>query len=270
MMRPGLEDGATLTIVVLTFNEAARLPRCLTAIPAQYPVLILDSGSNDGTPDIAAAQGCVIRQNPWPGFAAQRNFSLRECGIRSPWVLFIDADELYDQKFFDWFEREGRHRSDMDVGQVTSILVFKGKPLHHAPGYPILHPRLVRRDRVWFVSAATGHGETIGTDLRQQVIDIPYAHYFFDGDLTGWLRKHVGLAAMEAAAQNAQSGVPGQVTARRRLATMVPGPARAVARFLYHYLIRAGFRDGRAGLEYALMYGWYEMTRQLLVRFHRP
>jgi len=266
MRRPGL-DGAVLTIVILTRNEAARLPRCLAAIPAQYPVLVLDSGSDDGTPAIAAAHGCIISTNPWPGFAAQRNFSLRECGITSPWVLFIDADEIYDPGFFDWFERDGRHRDDMDIGQVTSILVFKGQPLHHAPGYPILHPRLVRRDRTCFVPAATGHGETIAADLHQQVIDIPYAHHFFDGDLVGWLRKHVGLAAQEAAARETGSG---HVTARRRLAAMVPGPARAIARFLYHYLIRGGFRDGRAGLEYALMYGWYEMTRQLLERLQRP
>lgn len=265
MTRPGLE-GADLTVVVLTRNEAERLPRCLAAIPYRYPVVILDSGSDDSTVVVATALGCVVRTNPWPGFAAQRNFALRECGITSPWVLFVDADEIYDARFFDWFERHGLNCDDMDVGQVTSILVFDGKPLRRAPGYPILHPRLVRRDRAVFLQASTGHGETVPADLRCRVIDIPYAHHFFEGDLTGWLRKHIGLARMEAEASATEGGV---ISVRRMLADMVPGPARVVVRFLYHYLICGGFRDGRAGLDYALMYSWYEMTRQLLYRSRR-
>lgn len=264
MPRPSLTSASPLTVVILTRNEAKRLPTCLAAIPDGYPVLVLDSGSDDDTLAVATAAGCVVASNPWPGFAAQRNFALDRCGIASPWVLFVDADEIYPAAFFNWFEREGHRRDDFDVAQVTSILVFAGRPLRHAPGYPIHHPRLVRRGAARFVPSPSGHGETVGAGTRMIAVDIPYDHHFFDGDISVWMRKHVGLAMQEAFPRDPGGG---HVSARTRLQGMVPGLLRVLARFAYHYGLRGGFRDGRAGLEYAAMYAWFEATK-LVIRLN--
>ena len=245
-LRPPLA-GAALTVVVLTRNEEAKLPRCLAAIPARYPVVVVDSGSDDRTVETARAGGCVVAENPWPGFAAQRNFALTACGVVSPWVLFIDADELYPSAFFDWFEGGARERDDFDVALVDSRLVFKGIELRHAPGYPLYHPRLVRRGGAVFEPAHSGHGETVRADARLIRVDIPYRHHFYDGDLAGWMRKHVGLGMQEAFASRREGAA---LTPRGRLSLAGRRlPLRGVFRFLYHYLVRGGFRDGRAGLE---------------------
>ncbi len=267
MVRPSLAASA-LTVVVLTKNEETRLARCVAAIPVAYPVVVVDSGSLDGTLAVARAAGCVVAENPWPGFAAQRNFALEACGIVSPWVLFVDADEVYPPAFFAWFEGGARFRDDFDVATVASRLVFKWVELRYAPGYPFYHPRLVRRGRARFVPSYSGHGETVAAGARLISVDIPYRHYFYDGDLAAWMHKHIGLAMQEAFVSAAPEG---HLTARARLTLIFCRlPLRSVARFLYHFLVRGGFRDGRAGLDYALMYAWYESTKALIRAAGRP
>ena len=155
-----------LTIVILTKNEQANLPSCLAAIPERYPIVIVDSGSTDDTVVIAISRGCRIYTNPWPGFAEQRNFAIKQCDINTPWILFVDADEIYPQAFYDWFESGMAGADSIDVLMVPSILYLRGKRLNYAPGYPIYHPRLVRRETTSFVRNHTGHGEAVVNTCR--------------------------------------------------------------------------------------------------------
>ena len=76
----------TLTVVILTQNEAANLPRCLNAIPRRLRVIVLDSGSDDHSVDIAKEWGCSVYFNPWQGFASQRNSAMQNCQIAQGWA----------------------------------------------------------------------------------------------------------------------------------------------------------------------------------------
>jgi glycosyltransferase involved in cell wall biosynthesis len=247
-----------LTVVILTKNEQANLPRCLAAIPERYPVVIVDSGSTDDTVAIATGRGCQIYTHPWPGFAEQRNFAINQCQIGTPWILFIDADEIYPQSFYDRFESEIADSDALDVLMVPSILYLRGKRLNYAPGYPIYHPRLVRRETTRFVQNHTGHGEAVVNSCRIGYSDIPYEHYFYHGEIIEWMHKHVGKAAQEVQLKPTKEAM---MTTRGRLSVLLGRSwFRIIARFLYHYVFRAGFRDGSAGLEFALMFTWYEAT----------
>ena len=258
-----MSDRLLATAVVLTLNEQADLPACLAAIPPDLPVLVLDSGSTDSTVAIATAAGARTVVRPWTGFADQRNFALRGCGLETPWILFVDADERFPPAFYDWLRQTLSGDPPVDVFETPSLLFLDGRPLRRAPGYPVLHPRLVRREAAVFVPNHAGHGEMVGP-CRRETAPIGYDHYFHSGDLLPWLAKHLKLAEAEAEAGAAPS------TARGRIARLVGrGPARPFIRFLYHYLIRGGFRDGAAGLQYAMMYAWYDLTIHLLVRSRR-
>lgn len=247
-----------LTVVILTQNEQVNLPRCLAAIPERYPIVIVDSGSTDQTLDIAARHGCSIFTNPWPGFAEQRNFAIHRCAITTPWLLFVDADEIYPQAFYDWFESDIAGSDALDVLMVPSILYLRGQRLSHAPGYPIYHPRLVRRETTRFVQNHTGHGEAVINTCRVGYSEIPYDHYFYHGEIIEWMHKHVGKAAQEVQLKPTQEAV---MTTRGRLSVLLGRSwIRILARFFYHYLFRGGFMDGAAGLEFALMFTWYEAT----------
>jgi glycosyltransferase involved in cell wall biosynthesis len=192
---PNGMNGSRLSVVVLTMNEENEIGRCLEAIPARYPRIIVDSGSTDGTLRIAASHGCAIVANPWPGFAAQRNFALEQCGISTPWVLFVDADEIFPSGFFAWFEAELAASDAIDAVMMPPILYLRGCRLSHTPGYPIYHPRLVRPDRVRFLTNHTGHGEGVPEDYRVIRSYIPYDHYFYDDDLLERMHTHVEKAA---------------------------------------------------------------------------
>lgn len=247
-----------LTVVILTKNEEANLPRCLAAIPERYPIVIVDSGSTDNTIATANTRASRIYINPWPGFAEQRNFAINQCEINTPWLLFIDADEIYPQAFYDRFEAELAASDTFDVLMVPSILYLRGKRLSHAPGYPIYHPRLVRRASTRFVRNHTGHGEAVVNTCRIGYSDIPYEHYFYHGEIIEWMHKHVDKAAQEVQLKPTTNAV---MTTRGRLSVLLGRSwLRVLARFLYHFVLRGGFLDGAAGLEFALMFTWYEAT----------
>jgi glycosyltransferase involved in cell wall biosynthesis len=247
-----------LTVVILTKNEEANLPGCLAAIPERYPVVIVDSGSTDATLAIAKDKSVTVYHNAWPGFAEQRNFAIHQCGIGTPWILFVDADEVYPPSFYDWFESGMAEKDSIDVWMVPSILYLRGKRLSHAPGYPIYHPRLVRRETTRFVQNHTGHGEAVINSCKIGYSDIPYEHYFYHGEIIEWMHKHIDKAAQEVQLKPTTNAV---MTTRGRLSVLLGRSwFRIAARFFYHYVFRGGFLDGAAGLEFSLMFTWYEAT----------
>ena len=82
---------ATLSVAIITLNEEANLPRTLASVVWADEIVIVDSGSTDGTRAIAQSYGARFITEPWRGFAAQKNFAMSLC--TSDWVLSLDADE---------------------------------------------------------------------------------------------------------------------------------------------------------------------------------
>jgi glycosyltransferase involved in cell wall biosynthesis len=80
-----------LSLLVLTFNEAANIARCLDSVPFAAEKLVIDCGSTDATAQIAAAHGARVVQQPWLGFGPQRRAATALA--KHPWILFLDADE---------------------------------------------------------------------------------------------------------------------------------------------------------------------------------
>lgn len=253
-----VSEGGSLTVVVLTLNEERKIGACLSAVPKDIPVVIVDSGSSDATVEIARRMGASVAHRAWTGFADQRNFALAAPEVTTDWVLFVDADELYEPEFFAWVRGVISRNDDVDVYQVPSRLILDGRPLNHAPGYPIYHPRLVRRETAKFVPNHAGHGEAVG-QCRIAYAPLGYDHHFQEGEMMPWLAKHLRLAAAEASSKEKA------VTARGKMAALVgKGVFRVLARFMYHFVLKAGFLDGRAGLKYTFMYMWYDLTIYLL------
>jgi glycosyltransferase involved in cell wall biosynthesis len=255
-----------VTIVILTKNEEMTLARCLEAIPPDHTVIVLDSGSTDKTLEVAKQYGCITHHNDWEGYAQQRNYALEKCGINTPWVLFIDADEVFPQRFFKWVGGSlDNELAATDAVMVPSFFFLRGKCLRYAPGYPIYHARLLRHGKVRFLSHHEGgFGENIEQGCRVIYAKIPYDHYFYEGELLEWMHKHVDHANREIRVSK-----DGIILNRRKRLSLLFGNSvlRAPARFIYHYIVCGGFLDGRQGLEYSLMFAWYEATKYLLARF---
>ena len=80
-----------VTATVITLNEAANIDACLASVAWADEILVVDSGSSDGTPGLARARGARVIERAWPGYAAQKNFAANEA--THDWILSIDADE---------------------------------------------------------------------------------------------------------------------------------------------------------------------------------
>lgn len=88
---------ASLTVAIITKNEAANLPRWLAAVgPVADEIVAVDSGSSDATVDLLAQAGAKVCFRQWTGYADQRNHCIDQAS--GDWVLFLDADEFIDDE----------------------------------------------------------------------------------------------------------------------------------------------------------------------------
>jgi len=264
-----------VSILILTYNEAANLPACLAALTWCDDILVVDSGSTDDTVAIARAHGARILNRPFDDFAGQRNFGLDQGQFRHDWVLHLDADEIVTADFLAALT--ALTPSDTtDAYRVPFKTMFFGRWLKHAGMWPAYQVRLGHAQRLRFVQVGHGQREALPPE---RVGNFPEAllHYSFSHGLRRWLEKHLRYAADEAAVIVGAKGA-GQVSAlltaadpteRRRaakaLAGRLPLVLRPLARFVYIYGVRRGFLDGRAGLAYALMLAVYEAMIAILV-----
>jgi glycosyltransferase involved in cell wall biosynthesis len=258
-----------VSVLLLTFNEADRLPRCLASIAWCDDILVVDSGSTDDTVKLAELAGARVIFRPFDNFANQRNFGLTHGGFRHDWVLHLDADEVVTPRFRD---RIGDLAPSPEIHayRVPSKLMLHETWLRHAGMYPTYQVRLGHRDHLRFKQVGHGQREDLPPE-RVGTFDEPYLHYNFSHGVASWLRKHVRYAEDEAellvrvrrGRAASSDGIAGSdSTARRRalkqLANRIPLLLRPAARFFYVLVWRRGFLDGRYGILYALMLSVYE------------
>lgn len=88
-----------LSIVIIAFNERERLPRLMETISFADEVVILDSGSKDGTVEWATKQGYLVVNSPWEGYVKQKNKAIELASFS--WILSVDCDEWLSEELAD-------------------------------------------------------------------------------------------------------------------------------------------------------------------------
>ena len=257
--------GTPISVLVLTFNEAENLPRCLASVSWADDVLVVDSFSTDETVTVARAHGARVVQRAFDDFAGQRNFGTEHGELRHGWVLHLDADEVVPpelrDELVDILATAGR-----PAYRVASKMMFQGRWLRHAGMYPAYQVRFGRRDRLRFKQVGHGQREDLPAD---EVGTLRHAleHYSFSKGLEAWFAKHNRYSSDEAAEALRQEepldwmGLVARDRTRRRralkrLASQLP--FRPTLRFLYMYVLRRGMLDGKAGLTYCRLLSTYE------------
>jgi glycosyltransferase involved in cell wall biosynthesis len=255
-----------ISVLILTLNEEVNIGDCLDSVGWTDDVLVLDSGSEDRTVEIAEAKGARVMHRPFDNFASQRNYGLQEGGLEHDWVLHLDADERVTPELRSELEREAR-RDARGAYRVPSKLMFQGRWLKHAGMYPTYQIRFGRRDALTFTQV--GHGQR-GALSAEQVgtLDEPLLHYAFSKGIADWVERHnrystdEAVHALEAEGQSIDWSAlfRGDAQARRRALKDLSYrlPCRPLLRFFYVYLWRMGFLDGRPGFDYAVLLSFYE------------
>lgn len=255
--------GSPFSIVILTLNEEERLPRCLASLGDCDDILVVDSGSTDRTVEIAEQSGARVLENKFENFAQQRNFSLNHGALKNPWVFQIDADETFTPAL--WRECSS-HQPDGDIDGVwvAPKMMWRGNWLKRCTDYPAWQARFVHRDRFEFIEV--GHGQRESSAMRMTRFESNYEHDLSSEGVQGWLEKHRRYARAEA--ENfLQSPQPelsalwrGSALQRRRVIKHFSYrlPCRPALRFVYQYVLRGGFLDGRGAWEYCSLLARYE------------
>jgi glycosyltransferase involved in cell wall biosynthesis len=220
-----------LSAIVITKNEAAHIAECLDSVAFCDERIVVDSGSDDGTPDLARQAGARVEFNPWAGFGAQKNFALSLA--QGEWVLSLDADERITPQLAAEIVAAMAVR-DVDAFEMSRLSSFCGRPMRHSGWSPDYVVRLFRRGRARF-SDDLVHERVVCDGrlgrLKNQLIHHPMAR--LEDALLRVDRYSTAGAAM--------------LVARGRRVWFVTGVLRGLFAFVRTYVFRAGFLDGAEG-----------------------
>lgn len=136
-----------LSVFIIAKNEADRLPRVIRAVRGiSDDILVVDSGSEDGTQALAAAEGARVIERDWPGYGPQKRFAESQC--RHNWVLNIDADEFVPPELAaEIAALFSTGEPPVDAYEIRIAEIFPGEDAPHPLAYALAPVRLYRRDR---------------------------------------------------------------------------------------------------------------------------
>lgn len=225
----------SISACLIVQNEVERLPDALASVSFCDEVIVVDGGSSDGTVAVARAAGARVIENPWPGFAAQRNVALDAASSR--WILELDADERVSPSLRSEIEAFlERPPQDVDIVAIPIRHRFLGRDLGPSAKYPGYRNRLFARD-------AYRHDET--RTVHEGLWSNGVAHVF-QGDLehllaTSW-REALADTRRYARLEAEQTSVSGA------LAVVKEVVVRPTAKVAFRVFVLEGWRDGWQGL----------------------
>jgi glycosyltransferase involved in cell wall biosynthesis/uncharacterized protein YbaR (Trm112 family) len=256
-----------ITTIIPAFHEELHIERVVNSALGLGPVLVVDAGSCDRTQELACAAGGRVVEHAWAGYSEQKNWALNSIPIETDWVLFLDADEWVTQELAAEI-RSALAETTADGYWIPRANFFLGRRLRHAWWYPDYQLRLFRPNRGRYESRLVH--EHVLLDGHEGFLKQPLMHENLKGN-DEFLRRHERYAQLEAREilnerLGANSGQRrgnflGTWPERRRalkIHVWYRVPARPLIRFLWMYVVKRGFLDGRPGFIYSRLLASYE------------
>jgi len=227
-----------LSVVLITLNEAANLPRTLASVPWAQEIVVLDSGSTDATLEMARAAGARIFEEPWRGFGPQKNAAIAHA--TGDWILSLDADEEVSPELAREIQALLAAEPSFAAYRIPRLNHFLGRPLRHGGYWPDPKLRLFQRGAARFEERPVH--ESMQSDGPVGQLKNPLLHHCYP-TLADYI-DHMNRYSDTGAQMLVDKG-----RAPRTLPALVwSALLNPAATFLYNYIVRLGFLDGRAGL----------------------
>ena len=137
-----------ISVMLNTFNGGEKLRRCLDAVRWADEIVVVDSGSSDGSAELAKKYTGKFYHNPWPGYLAQREYGMARCS--GEWILVLDQDEYVTPELAQKLRAiAGNHQAfrDYNAGWISRIEHFWGKRIRYGNYNPSFQPRLARQGK---------------------------------------------------------------------------------------------------------------------------
>lgn len=262
-----------VSVLIPVLNEARNLADCIQSVAWADDVVVVDSGSSDGSVQIAEATGARVVQFKWDGrFPKKKNWALQNVDWRNEWVLILDADERITAQLADEIRAELRHPR-ADGYFLNRRFIFLDRWIRHCGYYPSWNLRLFRHalgryEKLHDGDTGSGDNEVhehIALNGTTSQLKNDMVHFAYP-DIATWIEKHNRYSNWEARIEiegngaAAGQGVGREAAARRRLRTWSRSlPFRPTLRFFYSYFLRRGFLDGYAGYVFCWLLASYEM-----------
>lgn len=234
-----------LVAAILTKNEARHITDCIASVSWADQVLVSDSFSDDGTPELARAAGAVVHQRPFAGWASQRNAALDEAArLGAEWVFFVDADERATPELGEEVHEVITVRPEAGWW-VPRHNYIVGQRVRYGGFYPDYQLRLLRVGRARYDPGRPVH-EVVLLDGADGYLTHPLIHYNYES-WAQFHRKQRRYAAYEAHILRERGIQP-------RPHNFVLQPLREFRR---RYLTLQGYRDGLHGLKLCVLLAYY-------------
>lgn len=240
-----------ITLAVITYNEADAIGRCLDSVPFAAEKLVVDSGSDDQTPDIAREHGARVVHQDWLGFGPQRNFATTQCN--HDWILVLDADEWLSPELADELQATlpSLMQSKIPAVQLRRRTIYMGRPMRfYRPNVGEKLVRLYHRDRAQW--SDTRVHESLQFEGNAPILRAPFEH------ANNPTLVHKQLKVLRYSELKCRDW-----HARGKPVRMWQAPLVYLMTFFKDYLLRLAFLDGWRGFVIAQTAATYAMYKRM-------
>ncbi len=242
-----------ISATIVTLNEERNIARAIGSLGCADEIVVVDSGSTDRTREIAPQLGARVIEEPWRGYAAQKNFAA--CSATHDWILSLDADEQLTPELAVGNSRAQDQRPAFDGYTFPRLAQYLGRWIHHSGWYPDRKVRLYDRRKAKWVGRYVHESVRVEGSVGELHGDLLH---FTCASLSEHLRtldRYTTLAAAGSrrAARN-----------RCRFSRLALDPAWT---FFRTYVIQRGFLDGPQGLAIAWMAALYTFLKYAKASF---
>lgn len=243
----------SLSVVIICNNEAHIIGRAIAAVQKfTDDVVVVDSGSTDGTQQIVSAAGAVLIETGWEGYGPNKNKGAAMAKYN--WILSIDADEIVDDTLSQQLQTLSLHDASV-VYNIRFRVFFGDKMIRFGEWAKEAHIRLYNRNQISWTEAQVH--ETLELLPATKVITLKgYIHHYTSRNLSDLAAKSLHYAMLNALKYYRQGKKAGWLTCRMA----------GVFSFFQNYLLRLGFLDGEAGYTIAKMNAWYTWLKYSRLR----
>jgi len=226
-----------ISACVIAKDEADRILPCLESLSFCDEIVVLDSGSCDGTQELCRKSGARVVETDWPGWVAQKHRAVE--AAENDWILSLDADERVDADLrarIEALRGEALGRDDTPRAyEVTRKVFYLGRWIQHGGWYPEWRVRLFdRRHARW---GGVDPHDRVECDARPARISQGNLEHFTYRSMEDHFRQMIRFSGVSA----------DEMYARGRRTSFWAMVLRPPYRFFHMYVLRLGFLDGRAG-----------------------
>ena len=263
-----------VTAIILTFNEEIHIERCVrSAQRIAERIIVVNSFSSDNTVDMAKRLGAEVVQRAFKHQADQFQWALDNCQLGTDWILRLDADEYMEPALIE----EITERLPSLPERVTGVrlkrkVIFRDRWIRHGGYYPAIFLRLWRTgaaciEQRWMDEYAVltrGESITLEADfVDHNLRDIGWwvdkHNRYATRQMVDFVNREVPLFPIDESMEvRAHAQSQWKRFLRNRVFAKTPLYLRSVLYFLYRYVLRLGFLDGKSGFLFHTFQGlWY-------------